>query len=529
MRLEIDFSDRAEVIVYFHEDTEPLKDLQNESAALPELKDLNPKAGRTTTDIDEPEVMTEVMGVQTRVILMKYHDSFLGDGNVVPSPARRMIYDLNVNDANGVAQRSRPIRLELVRKVYDLLEQRFQTELIEYSHSEWASPIVIVMKKIGVDIGICIGHLIVSQLTKLLHYPQPLIDDLLFGFKGFLSLGMAKKFWTVPMTLRAKHISAFICLLGYFQRKRRLLGLKKAPLIYLLMLDDCLWGFVCLPASEESQVDANGLAFLGISVGDSAQVDTLIEGMAGFPRNVPASPQLKLVREESSYIDDIGYGAETWKQLCVDLDRLLYRLRCWVTSMSLLKNELGKKMISCLSHEIEADRIQAQPTIAKGVKNIPSPSTLKGVQSLPASLNYCNGFINSLQVIAAMLNKTTDVQIRSGRDLGRAMEALGILKHKIVSTSLLRHQDSQKSFVIIIHANPWTACAVLGQESDGVIFPVHIAERVLRGHELRYHLAENEVVALIRALRVFRTMLAGTKLIKVYTQYSLLEWISTSR
>ncbi|KAE8975561.1 hypothetical protein PF011_g24413 [Phytophthora fragariae] len=103
MRLEIDFSDRAEVIVYFHEDTELLKDLRNESPALPELKDLNPKADLTTTDIGEPGVMTEAMGVQTRAILVKYYDCFLGDGNVVPGPARGVLYDLNVNDANGVA------------------------------------------------------------------------------------------------------------------------------------------------------------------------------------------------------------------------------------------------------------------------------------------------------------------------------------------------------------------------------------------------------------------------------------------
>ncbi|KAE8963404.1 hypothetical protein PR001_g29380 [Phytophthora rubi] len=383
MRLEIDFADGTEVIVCFHEDTELLKGLTSESAALPELKDLSPKADLTTADIGEPGVTAKAIEVQARAILVKYHDSFLGDGNVVPGPARGVICDLNVNDANGVAQRSRPIRLEPLWKVYGLLEQRFQTELIEYSHSEWASPIVIVMKKIGVDIGICIGHRIASQLIKLLHYTQPLIDGLLIGFKnviGVVSLGMAKRFWTVPMTLRTKQMSTFICLLGYFQRKRRLLSLKKAPLIYRRMLGDCLWGFVCLPASEEAQVDVNGLAFLGINIGGSAQADTPIEGMAGFPRNVPASPQLKPVQEESSYIDGIGYGSETWEHLCVDLDRLLYRLRCWGTSMSLLKNKLGKKMISCISHEIEADRIQAQPKVAKGVKNIPSPSTLKGVQ-----------------------------------------------------------------------------------------------------------------------------------------------------
>ncbi|KAE9280946.1 hypothetical protein PR003_g27816 [Phytophthora rubi] len=468
----MDLSDKAEATVY--EATELLNGLRNELAVLPKQRDPSPKADLTTADIIETGVTTKGMEAQARAILEKHHDNFLEDGNAVPAPARRVIGDFNVDDAKPVARRFRSIRPERLRKAYDQLENLLQTELIEYSHSEWASPIVIVMKKNGGDIGTCIDYRIALQLIRRTHYPLPLIDDLLIGFESVLwvlSLAVAKRLWAVPMTLWAKHISVLICLLRRFQWTKMLLGLKNAPPICQQMLVNCLWSFVRLPASEAAQMDVDGLAFLGVDVGDSAQADTLIECMTGFPRNVPASSQLKPGWEESSYVDDIGYGAETWEQLCVDLDRLLYWLRCWGTSMSLLKSKLGKKMISCLSHEIEADRIQAQPKITEGVKGLPSSSTLKDVQSFLTSLNYYNEFNEGLPVIAAVLNKLTDEQIQSGRDLGRAMEAFGILKRKIMSTTLLRGPDSQKSFVIIIHANPWAGCAVLGQESDGVIFP----------------------------------------------------------
>ncbi|OWY93452.1 reverse transcriptase, partial [Phytophthora megakarya] len=36
---------------------------------------------------------------------------------------------------------------------------------------------------------------------------------------------------------------------------------------------------------------------------------------------------------------------------------------------------------------------------------------------------------------------------------------------------LLRHPDRTKPFVMIPHANPWAACAVLGQEHEGLIHP----------------------------------------------------------
>ncbi|KAJ8542681.1 hypothetical protein ON010_g12130 [Phytophthora cinnamomi] len=68
--------------------------------------------------------------------------------------------------------------------------------------------------------------------------------------------------------------------------------------------------------------------------------------MTVFKRNIPAPPQMGPVLGHSSYIDDIAHGAATWDQLCDDLDALLYRLRYWNISISLPKNEFGKRTIS---------------------------------------------------------------------------------------------------------------------------------------------------------------------------------------
>ncbi|KAE9272198.1 hypothetical protein PR003_g30280, partial [Phytophthora rubi] len=146
MRLEMVLSDEAEATVYFYEGTELLNGLRNELAVLLKQKDLIPKADLTTADIGETGVTTKAMEVQARAILEKHHDNFLEDGNAVLAPVRRVVGDFNVDDAKPVARRFRSIRPEHLRKAYDQLEKLFQTELIEYSHSEWASPIVIRMK-----------------------------------------------------------------------------------------------------------------------------------------------------------------------------------------------------------------------------------------------------------------------------------------------------------------------------------------------------------------------------------------------
>jgi len=141
-----------------------------------------------------------------------------------------------------------------------------------------------------------------------------------------------------------------------------------------------------------------------------------------------------LVLGRSSYIDDIAHGAPTWNELCDDLNALLYRLRYWNISVSLPKSEFGKQTIPYLSHEIGAEDIRAIPKIAKGIEDLPFPTTLKGVQSFLGSLNYYHKFIEDFPVVAAVLYELTDEQIRARRDFARAKESFAILKRKIVST-----------------------------------------------------------------------------------------------
>ncbi|KAE9263352.1 hypothetical protein PR003_g33185, partial [Phytophthora rubi] len=93
---------------------------------------------------------------------------------------------------------------------------------------------------------------------------------------------------------------------------------------------------------------------------------------------------------------------------------------------------------------------------------------------------------------------------------------------------MLRHPDRSKPFIIIPHANQWAACAVLGQEYDCVIQPVRFTGRILHDAELRYHIAEKEVLAVIRVLQTFKTLVEGCPLI-VYTRYSVLKWVIKSK
>ncbi|POM74598.1 Reverse transcriptase [Phytophthora palmivora] len=193
-----------EPAVYIHEGSDMMSQLKDQLAMLPELQDLSPRCDISKADVGEPGVTTEVQERQLEEILKRHRSVFLGDGNAAPTPARGVVCDLDVGDAKPVAQRPRPVAPQVAIKVYKKL---LETKLIEHSESPWASPIVIVLKKNGVDIRMCIDYRVVNSFIRLSNYPLPLIDDLLIGFEGamwFMSLDMASGFWAVRMTERAK-------------------------------------------------------------------------------------------------------------------------------------------------------------------------------------------------------------------------------------------------------------------------------------------------------------------------------------
>ncbi|OWZ10050.1 LOW QUALITY PROTEIN: reverse transcriptase [Phytophthora megakarya] len=316
---------------------------------------------------------------------------------------------------------------------------------------------------------------------------------------------MASGFWAIQMTERAKLISAFVCPFGHFQWIQMSFGLKNATQERASVINNCLWGFVRLPPEEEAKVDRDVLEFLELTVPDTGPTIENPQGEGGDciqakysdPNTDGTGPGTKLLhRRHSSWGAYLGYTF-------------------------LPKSEFGKQAIPYLSHEVCAEGIRATPKIAKSVQDLPFPSTLKGVQSFLGSLNYYNKFIEDLPLVAAVLYELNEDRIRAGHDLDKAKEAFEILKRKITSTPLLCHPDCTKPFVIIPHANPWAACAVLGQEHEGIIQPVRFTGRVLNESELRYHIVEKEVLVILRVLEQFPC--SSTTPTIIYTRYSVLK------
>ncbi|GMG17541.1 unnamed protein product [Phytophthora fragariaefolia] len=152
------------------------EDYAHELAFLPDLTDVIPtqldySAGNVVCSAHSAEQTTRLIRV-----LQSQEQIMISSGNALPPPA----YGVHL------------------KKLYELLKALLKAGLIAFSNSPWASPIVIVLKKNGVDIRLCIDYKLVNAITLMKDYAMPLIDDLLTELDAYLwfcSLDTAIGFW----------------------------------------------------------------------------------------------------------------------------------------------------------------------------------------------------------------------------------------------------------------------------------------------------------------------------------------------
>ena len=138
---------------------------------------------------------------------------------------------------------------EKIKKELDRLLKQGVIEKINFS--EWAAPIVPVMKKDG-SVRICGNYkMIVNQASKMENYPLPTINDLLAllaGGKKFSKLDLANAYQQVPLDENSKKLVTINTHKGLFQYNRLPFGVSAAPSIFQHMMETLLQGLsgVCL-------------------------------------------------------------------------------------------------------------------------------------------------------------------------------------------------------------------------------------------------------------------------------------------
>jgi hypothetical protein len=147
--------------------------------------------------VENPEVNTPQEIEKLRQIIWRKRHLLMGKGNALPPAAHGAICDIDVGGARPIAQRCRPVAPIYREKLSDLIKGLLSAKMISLSTSPWASPIVIIIKKNGVDIRLCIDYRLVNGLTRLMVYLMPLSNELLED--------LDKVFWYCSLDMASSH------------------------------------------------------------------------------------------------------------------------------------------------------------------------------------------------------------------------------------------------------------------------------------------------------------------------------------
>ncbi|OWZ23048.1 LOW QUALITY PROTEIN: reverse transcriptase [Phytophthora megakarya] len=336
---------------------------------------------------DEKDVKTEYIQLcgsdnqtpeeidRLRQRVWKFRHLLIGKGNALPPATRGVVCDIDVGGASPITMKCRKLPIQLREKLTDLIKGLLSVKMINYSRSPWASPIVVIIKKNGVDIRLFIDYRLFSSLPQLMIYSMPLINDLLEDLEStflYCSLDMESGFWVVKMTDRARLISSFITPFGLFEWNRMSFGLKNTPQIYQRMLDNALYGFTRIPKSEDH--GKRGIGKSGQTISDL-----------------------------TSYIGAILISANNWDQPCDRVEGLLEACDKWNLLISVVKSFWGMPKVEYLGHKVFHNGLETNP---KGVPTLTDPAfsgSLRAMPSMLGRLNYYSRFIEDYAIYASVL------------------------------------------------------------------------------------------------------------------------------
>ena len=369
----------------------------------------------------------------------------------VPRRTTWISHDVDVGDASPIKQhpyRANPFKLEQIRKEVKFL---LDNDMVEESCSDWSSPCLLVPKPDG-SFRFCTDYRKVNAITKVDCFPIPRIDDCIdrIGKANYISkIDLLKGYWQVPLTEKAKEISAFSTPDGLFQYKVMPFGMKNAPATFQRLINKVV--------SHLHGTDA--------------------------------------------YIDDIDVYSDTWHDHVQQLKQLFDQLTKANLTVNLAKSEFGKASVKFLGHIVGQGKVKLDEVKVKAIHEFPAPSDKKQLMRFLGMSGYfrkfCQNFSEIVSPLTNLLRK--DVSYNWSTDCQKAFEKI---KAVLTNYPVLKAPDFSKEFMLAVDASESGVGAVLLQKDDNdVEHPVCYYSKKLLLHQRKYSTIEKEALALVQALR----------------------------
>ena len=209
------------------------------------------------------------------------------------------------------------------------------------------------------------------------------------------------------------------------------------------------------------------------------------------------------------YLDDILIFATSMAILDKLTHEVLSRLDKFDLYLKPAKCSFAQQSIDYLGLVISEGQITMDPAKVKGITEWPTPTSVKHVQ---AFLGFCNFYRRFIHNYSTMARPLFDLTKKETPFLwGAAQEsAFRALIHAFTTAPVLALPDHSKPFRLITDASDFATGAILEQpDALNRWHPVAFHSKSLQPAERNYEIHDKELLAIVRALEIFRHYLEG--------------------
>lgn len=360
---------------------------------------------------------------------------------------------------NEPLRRRSPQENKIIKEEIDKLLSK---GIIRPSNSPITSQLVVVKKK-DQTYRICVDFRRLNKITKKMHYPIPLIDELLDSFNGcyfFSSFDLTSGYNQIPLAEKDKWLTSFLTSFGQFEYNVLPFGLTNAP-------------------SQFQQLMAKVFR------------DHLGKGII-------------------VYLDDVLIYSKTKEEHLELLKIFFSKIEEFNLKLKPSKCHIFVEELTFLGHLIKGGELHPDPTKVEVINSCESPKDLKSLKTFLGMSGYYRRFIPHYATTAEPLYALTKKGVKFNWST-ECQNSFQKLKDCLVKDPIMASPDWNQEFIVISDASDVGLGCVLAQKQNGLEKVICYASRTLTSRERHYSAIERETLGVIFAFKKFRAYILGTK------------------
>ena len=333
--------------------------------------------------------------------------------------------------------------------------------IIPISHSDWAAPIVPVLKENHKEMRICASFKALNKQIQCDRYPLPKIDELLSVIgRGqiFSKIDLKNAYLQIPVEEKSQEYLVINTHKGLFKYTRLPFGLSSSPGIFQRFISQLL---------------------------------SSIEGVA-------------------AYMDDIVVSGATKEEHDERLKKVLDLLQSHNVQINKSKTFLNMDNIEYLGFNISGQGIKPSPRKVQAILDAPCPTSVAEVHSFLGMVTFYCKFVKNFSTKSAPLYDLLKKGVKF-RWTKIEQNAFQGIKQDFADSKLLANFDGESPLIGEVDASPVGVGCVLLQEINGQEKPIYFASKKLTNAERKYSQLDKEGLALVFAVKRFRYFLLGRK------------------